>query len=349
MRKITRQPILSICILFIGIWGSGCAQIEVTNLEFNTIKTAEPDSVKTLKSLHKRDNLYMMTYYGDYDKRLNQTNERIINRGFESVRKMGSIEIECSMFAALGDIPLYGRNFDNPECGVLVTLYLPSDGYASIGFSRMNDFGFDTEEDPTLMPISERRLLLNAPFFTPDGLNECGVAVALAALRSVNIDVDQNKKTIFITCLVREILDHAKNIDEAVAIIQNHNVFDSGVDAVSHHLLISDPSGRSVIVEYFEDEWRTMPNEKPWQVITNSPLYQKSEKSRKNVCWRYKILSETFEKDKENITWEQGFDILKSVSGKGTQWSTICDMQKREIYISLYRDFNKVRKVTLDE
>ena len=347
MKKLT----VSICsiILFICIWGSGCAQIEVTNLEFKSIQTSEPDSLKTLKSLHIRDNLYMMTYYGDYKDRLNETNERILKRGLQSVRSTGASIIECSMFAALGDVPLYGRNFDNPECGVLVTLYHPPDGYASIGFSRMNDFEFNTEEDPTRLPISDRRLLLNAPFFTPDGMNECGVAVALAALRSVNIHVDQNKKTIFITCLVREILDHAKNIDEAVAIIQNHNVFDSGTDAVSHHLLISDPSGRSVIVEYFEGEWRTMPNERPWQVITNSPLYQKSEKSRRNVCWRYKILSETFAKDKENITWEQGFHILESVSVKGTQWSTIYDMKKREIYISLYRDFKKIKKVNMEK
>jgi hypothetical protein len=82
----------------------------------------------------KVDNLYMMTFYGDYNQLLDEVNRKIINNGFESVRTLKGSKFECSMFAAFGAAPLYGRNFDNPACGVLITIYHPSDGYASIGF-----------------------------------------------------------------------------------------------------------------------------------------------------------------------------------------------------------------------
>jgi hypothetical protein len=329
------------------VCGLGCTQVDVEPLEFNRIDTSEADSIRTLKSLQKIDDLFMMTYYGDYDLLLDETNERIIKDGTQAVKRLEGEGRGCSMFAALGDLPLYGRNFDNPDCGVLVSMYRPSDGFASVGFSRMNDFGFDENEDPTSLPLNKRELLLNAPFFTPDGMNECGVAVALAALRSTRICLAKNKKSLFITCLVREILDHARNIDESVSIIKKYNVFDNDINTVSHHLLISDASGRSAIVEYSEDEWRVMSNEEPWQVIANSPLYNISEESRKSDCWRYKILYEKLEKVNGNITWEEGMELLESVSVKGTQWSTICDLKRREIYISLYRDFNRIKKIKL--
>lgn len=340
-----RKKIVFLFIIF--IWSTACAQKQVVDLKFPSIQSSESDSVRTLKSVQKVDNLYMMTFYGDYDQLLDEVNRKIINNGFDSARTLEGSKFECSIFAALGAAPLYGRNFDNPDCGVLITIYHPSDGYASIGFSRMNDFGFDKDEDPTSLPVEKRRLLLNAPFFTPDGMNECGLSVALAALRAVDINVDKNKKSIFITRLVREILDHARDVDESVAIIKKYNVFDEGTNKVSHHLLIADPSGRSVIVEYFNEEWRVMPNKKPWQAITNSPLYKISEESREKTCWRYKILKAKLKHKNGIITWEEGMDILKSVSGRGTQWSTIYDMKKREIYISIYKDFYHIKKIKI--
>jgi hypothetical protein len=46
------------------------------------------------------------------------------------------------------------------------------------------------------------------------------------------------------------------------------------------------------------------------------------------------------------VDWRVGMDVLKSVSMKGTQWSTICDMKRKEIYISLYRDYQDIKKIS---
>jgi len=335
---------LFILLIFL-VSSTSCAQKQITEIHFNSVYTSEADSIRTLKSLKKIDNLYMMTFYGDYDKRLEEVDQQIQKKGFDSVRKLEGSKIECSMFAAFGETPFYGRNFDNPECGVLVSIYHPTNGYTSIGFSRMNDFGFEKGDDPISLLLEKRSLLLKAPFFTPDGMNEKGVAVALAYLEAVKIKVDKNKKSIFITRLVREILDHAQNIDEAVAIIKKYNIFDSRINRVSHHLLISDPSGRSVIVEYSGDDWQVIPNKNSWQAITNSPLFKKTEESRKKTCWRYEKLSEQLEKKNGIMTWEDGMNLLRQVSVEGTQWSTICDMKKKEIYISIYKDYSNIKKI----
>ncbi len=339
-----RKKLIILCVL-LTIFNYSFAQKQVQNISFKPINTAEADWIRTLKSLQKIGDLYVMTYYDNYNHRLNQVNQKIIKQGFDSVRKLKGSNIKCSMFAAFAGSPFYGRNFDNPPCGVLVAIYRPADGYASLGFSRLNDFGFAKGDDPTKLAVEKRRLLLNAPFFTPDGMNECGLTVALAAVKTANIHVDKDKKSIFITQLVREILDHAKNIKEAVAIINKFNVYDSGVNRVSHHLLISDPANGSVIVEYANDGWQAMPNRNKWQVIANSPLYHIPEDARRQTCWRYKILSETLEKSKGIINWQQGMDMLKSVSLKGTQWSTICDLKSKQIYISTYRDYNHIQKI----
>jgi hypothetical protein len=348
MKKKFSLDILILVLLLL----QGCAaqdQDNFTQIAFKHIKSSESNTIKTLKSLQKIDDLYMITYYGDYSERLDTINRRILTEEFSSVTKLEKETVECSLFAAFGnpDNLIYARNFDNPDCAVLVGYYDPSDGYASIGFSRLNDLGFNKDEDPTDLPIEKRKLLLNSVFFTPDGMNECGVAVALAALKGVKTNIDKKRKSIFVTCLVREILDHAKDIDEAVEICRKYNVFDNNETTVSHHLLIADPSGKSVIAEYNSGEWKAMPNKKPWQVTTNSPLYNVSEEDRKRACWRYKRASDLLELANGDVDWRAGMNILRRVSVKGTQWSTICDMKRKEIFISLYRDYEDIKKVSI--
>lgn len=343
-----RFGLVFIILLFLFL--HGYAQDDIKQISFKQVNSSESDEIKTLKSLQKIDNLYIITYFGDYNERLDGINRKILVEGISSVKKLEDVAFECSLFVAFGkpDNFIYGRNFDNPDCGVLVGYYEPSDGYVSIGFSRINDLGFEKDEDPMNLPIEKRKLLLNSVFFTPDGMNECGVVVALAALSGVKTNVDKKRKSIFITCLVREILDHAKNIDEAVAICEKYNVFDNSESIVSHHLLISDPSGKSVIVEYNRGEWKVMFNKKPWEVVTNSPLYNVPEEKRILTCWRYKKASDLLKKTNGVVDWKAGMNILKSVSVKGTQWSTICDMKSKEIFISLYRNYDDIKKVVIE-
>jgi len=250
----------------------------------------------------------------------------------------------------LGDpeSPILGRNYDNnDDRGVLVGLYTPSDGYASICISNMYHMGFDKGEDPTLLQVESRRLLLNSALFVEDGINERGVSVALATGEDALINRDENKKLISLSYLMREILDHAGNVDEAADIVRSYDVFDKNNYTISNHLLISGPFGKSVIAEYYDGEWRIIPNDKSWQVVTNTLLFNVPEETRKNECSRYETAYTNLEKVDGQVDWEEGMNILSAISVEDTQWSTIYDMNRKEVYISLYRGYSDIRKIKI--
>jgi len=83
---------------------------------------------------------------------------------------------------------------------------------------------------------------------------------------------------------LREILDHAATLEEAVDIVQHRDVFDQDVHTLSHHILIADAAGRSAIAEYTDGGWRIMENEKPWQIVTNTRLYGMTEEWMRSRC-----------------------------------------------------------------
>ncbi len=343
-------------ILLIYIVGCSENNIEnvvdpsVQNLEFNNILSSEPDSIRTLKSLKREGYLYMITYYGDYNSRLEALNDRIVKYGIGSVIPPSGVIHECSIFAALGDpeLLIFGRNLDNyMKRAVLVGLYTLPDGYTSIAFSNMVNMGFNPDDDPTLLPLEDRQLLLNSVLFVTDGINECGVSVALASVDDALIVRDENKKLVCISYLLREILDHAGSLENAINIVKNHDVFDKNVNTISHHILIADASGKSAAAEYYDGEWRIMQNTRPWQIVTNTRLFSMSEEWKRSQCNRYRAADSYLANVNGKVTWEEGMDILKMMSVGDTQWSTVYDLVNKQVNISLYRDYKNISSVRL--
>ncbi len=323
-------------------------ELVLQDLTFGTVATAEPDTIRTLSSLKREGDLFLITYYGDYRARLEGLNDQIIEYGISSIIPTGGFRSACSIFAGLGnpEQPIFGRNLDNnARRAVLVGLFTPPDGYASIGVSNMYHMGFGPEDDPTLLPLSERRLLLNCVLFTDDGINECGVAVALASVDAAHITRDENRKLVCISYLLREILDHAATLDEAVAIVENRDVFDQDVHTLSHHILIADAAGRSAIAEYADGGWRIMENEKPWQIVTNTRLYGMTEEWVRSRCRRYRVADDYLTAAGGDVTWREGVEILDMMSVPDTQWSSVYDLMDGTVYLSLHRKLNQVQSV----
>lgn len=352
---MARIIVLSVWIIVLSLSFFNCstdesrildpAALNVHGVEFADIDTAEPDPLRTLRSLKKEGELYLITYCGDYRALLEELNEEIITGGTNAVIPRRDRGFECSIFAALGDTehPLFGRNFDNNvERGVAAGLYSPPDGYRSIALSRMSDVGFERNQDPTSLPVEERSRLLNVVFFPTDGMNEMGVSIALATGVNTTLIRDENKKLIFITYLLREVLDHSGNVSEAVETVRKYDVFDVNTSTVSNHLLIAGPGGESVTAEYVDGGWRFMFNVRPWQIVTNVPLLNKSEEEIRNECWRYRTADDFLQGVYGGIDWRDGMNILQSISTADTQWSSLYDMNTKEIYISLYRNFDDI-------
>ena len=198
------------------------AQDEVIELNFAQPSDSASDISRTLQSIVKvrdpggpcQNGLYLITQYGDREDLFEKENRSmienpLINRSWRY----------CSVFAAASnDTIVVGRNWDNENVGsIIINLYYPSDGYASISFSRAIDLDFPLHmhlEGITGTELGQRLLL--SPFYAMDGMNERGLTVAVAGNKGTTHEILPSKKPLYMPYLIRKILDHTKNVDEAI-------------------------------------------------------------------------------------------------------------------------------------
>lgn len=305
---------------------------------------------RTINSLEKAgENFYTIIFYGDYRSTLESVNRRFGGGVLmETVSLAPGPDYFCTLFSAFGNSNayLFGRSFDNPadwRCLTILGRYNPPDGYKSLALARMRDFGYEITANFDSLSFNEKKRLFEAAFFPPDGINEHGLVVGLASVRVLSYSPDQNKKSIFITLLVREILDHASNVDEAAEIARQYNVFHPSPRRLACHAIVADLSGRSIILEMYEGEIKIIPSNEPWQVLTNSPVYNSSVSSLRASCWRYKTAYDILKAANGNIDWQEGVGILERVSFKpGTEWSAMYDMTNRKILLAIEYDFDNL-------
>jgi hypothetical protein len=335
--------------LFLVLLGSTFAQRQVVELKFKQPSAADSDTVKTLQSLVKvRDiseqystgGLYLMTHYGDREDIFQKENQGAIDNPL-----INQTWRYCSVFSTTTEnAVIMGRNWDNQNVGsIIISLYHPPGGYSSISFSRAIDMGFPLNLDLENIKSSElgSKLLL-APFYAMDGINEHGLAVAVAGVRQTTHKPKSGKELVFLTFLMRKILDQTKTIEEAVNLVEKFIPFDLDKNSLNGHFIVADSSGRSVILEYDQDQWRKIYGDKSWQVLTTKPIYNVSDADLREKCWRYRSISEALDNTKGNVDWEAGMKILQDVEQKGTTWSVIYSPTSKDIYFSVYQSWDKI-------
>jgi hypothetical protein len=290
------------------------------------------DEATTLGSLEQVDDypLYTMHYSGSYPE------------GMASLPAVGrpaaakgptTLAWSCALFATLGDAGsrLYGRNFDWEFSPALLLYTDPADGYASVS---MVDIAYliDGGAVHRLMdlPLEARRGLLEAPLWPFDGMNEHGVAVGMAAVPPGQMVSDRAKETIGSLGIIRQILDHARNVDDAVSLFQSHNVDMEGGPPL--HYLIADRSGRSVLVEFYRGEMVLLPNEQPWQLATNF-LRASVGESAQDQCWRYDRISDELSRTEGRLSAGGAMGLLAQVAQENTQWSVAYGMSTGEVQV----------------
>jgi hypothetical protein len=254
---------------------------KIMELKFGQPPVSESDVAKTLQSMVKVRNisetystggLYLLTHFGDRGQLFQKENQEAIDKPM-----INQTWRYCSVFSATTENSvLMGRNWDNQNVGsIIVSLYHPPLGYASISFSRAIDMGFPLNLDLEQIKSNElgNKLLL-APFYVMDGINEHGLAIALAGVKQTTHKPKSGKELVFISFLIRKILDQSKTIDEAVNLIKKYIPFDLDKNSLNGHLFIADASGKSFILEYDQDQWRRTYGDRSWQVMTTKPIYK---------------------------------------------------------------------------
>ena len=218
---------------------------------------------------------------------------------------------------------LFGRNFDWDSCQALVVSVKPEKGYASISTVNM-DFiqagaGLDMEKLPDEM---KTMAALYAPL---DGMNEKGLCVSVNMIEdSAIIEQDTGKTDITTTTAVRLLLDQAADVDEALALLRKYDLHASMGMMV--HFAIADARGRSVAVEYVDDE----------MVVTDTPVVtnfylaegKKNGIGTEQSHTRYEILTERLNQN-ETMDMQDVRDALNRVSKdnfgefESTEWSIV--------------------------
>ena len=347
--NIKIRSIFVAALLLFLLSGMASAEENLIKLEFAHPDIAGSDTSRTLRSLvevrgigspYATGGLYLMTHFGDREELFRRENQALIENPFinQSWRY-------CSIFSAAGgDTVVMGRNWDNQNVGsIIVSLYHPPSGYASISFCRAIDMGFPLNVGLGQIVSSElgNRLLL-APFYAMDGINEKGLAVSIAGVKQTTVVSESGRERVFISFLVRKILDGAKNIDEAVTVVEDYIPFLLDGNSLAGHLFLVDSSGKSVILEYLDNNWKIIYGDMSWQVLTNKLVYNTQDADLRNKCWRYRNISESLEDAGGRIDWKAGMNILRDVQQKGTTWSAVYSPTTKDIYFSVYQQWDTI-------
>ncbi|UCC99191.1 MAG: linear amide C-N hydrolase, partial [Phycisphaerales bacterium] len=280
--------------------------------------------LRSLVTVRKVDDcpFYVMQYYGDYGFKDPQT-----GRGFEGIWKWAYEQLRpqdagpmCTCFSATNTQVdrVFGRNYDWQNTKAALLLFTdPPDKYASVSMVDITYFRFDPVETGLL----DYLVLLGAPYLPADGMNECGLTVAAMSVPDADGGNDPNKEALGISCLMRQILDRASSVDEAVALIEQHNVVFTYGPKI--HLLISDASGDSAIIEFLDGSPTVVRTTEPFQPCTNFVVSGKSHEQALNSCWRYNTAYTALQELQGRVTSEHAMELLKNVSWGNTVWSTV--------------------------
>ena len=325
-------------------------------------RSQTPDEQKSLATLEVINDhpFYKMTFYGDYPRYL------------EAKRRfywaMGFPKPQCSSFAALNPNghSILGYNNDGESRSILLLFTDPSDGYASISISAIGDgFPWFTKSFTPFDSDRARSLLLYAPYDTQTGMNEMGLAVSTMTDPEGDWSLDPEKDTLGAAEARRFILDHAKDVEEAIALLSEHNVSYQGTSV--SHLLLADRSGHSALLEWVDGEMKVIRSQQLWQVSTNFRVYGADETINADIAkyqagesipndnvgrkyWRYITAWETLRKANGLFSIEQSMDLLSTISvdfnKNGTRilthYSVVYDLVAGEMQVVTDRNYQQV-------
>jgi len=300
---------------------------------------------KSLASIKKVDDygMFQMTYHGDYafDEFLkigakNQEElEAVIEKLLFKDIQINNAGNGCTCFIArnaAGEV-IYGRNYDfDIYSPPLQLVTRPGNGYASVSTSSLLYLGYNENHLPS-GAMEDSMETLATPYIPADGVNEKGVAIAVLSVADAKPGFCENKITLSTTTAIRLVLDKAGSVDEAVELLRQYNIFFS-LDIYSH-FFIADASGKSVLVEYWDNDLQV--TETP--IASNFIAYNDVKIPQGTAIERHDKVKVTLESNNGILSRQQTIDLLLEVGalfskgvekGSGLQWTTIYNLSTLE-------------------
>ena len=344
MKKFKKILIIFLCVIFLIILG---------------LLFLFRNELKTLKSLKKIDDygMYSMTYYGDYgfddflkkgaksDKDIEEFVTKRLLKGIPIKFNVTDSGCTAFVFKNENDDVIYARNFDFTYAPSMQLYTKPKNGYASVSTVNLSFAGYSKDNLPSNSLSFNNFLTLAAPYLPFDGMNEKGVTMALLAVPEAQMKEDKDKITLNTTTTIRLVLDKAKNVDEAIELLKQYNIYFSG--DVYCHYLIADNTGKSAIVEYYDNDLQVIETDKKYQVASNFIAYNDLKIGEGySEFERYDTVVEKIDNNKININ--ETIDLLNKIGvydSEGNdklQWSVIYNISQKNGKIWAHRNKNNI-------
>ncbi|HOP07340.1 MAG TPA: carcinine hydrolase/isopenicillin-N N-acyltransferase family protein [candidate division Zixibacteria bacterium] len=348
IRSITAIGVLLVCFARATDAAETVIDVSFDDTSAAVSDRAQPLHIVTARPIsqaYSTGGLYLLSGFAPSDGLFAETNQEMIDRPWiEQPWRF------CSAFACAGAGTFWvGRNWDNQNVGsILVSLYSPPSGHRSVCLSRAIDIGFGENLDLAGMIRSDYGGRFDvAPFYAVEGMNDAGLVVITTGINTIPVHATPEKRPLFITYLIRQMLDRCGTVAEAVALADRFTPFDLDTNSLSCHLLIADKSGASVVLEHDGHKWASFAPEGSFQIMTNKPLLGLSDTDLKSICWRYRSLAEDLDSLGTGLTRTRAHEMLHRVEQSGTTWSAVYDPAERCLYLSVYQDWDRIYRLAL--
>jgi choloylglycine hydrolase len=181
--------------------------------------------------------------------------------------------------------------------------------------------------------------------YVQGGMNEKGLFYDGAACPNTQVPYSADKPSLGMD-LGEVVLSRCANVDEVVEMLKEYNI----PEGLGDHLMFADESGKSVIIEWVENEMKVVPKEKSYQIATN--FFISKPELGGFPCSRYATVEKMLEGSKE-LSVGTFTDILGAVTqkwdGGGTKYSNVYDLKQRIVYVYDKANFDKYAVFHLDE
>ena len=237
---------------------------------------------------------------------------------------------------------LMGRNFDFSSATGLILHTVPKRGYETITTFNVEFFGFGEDWKPE--GFVNQYMALSSLFFALDGINEKGLAVAdLMAGDDAVTHQETGKPALTTTSAISYLLKNAATVDEALKLLREINMHSDIGSA--HHYAMADASGKSVVVEYVDNEMVVVDS----PAVTNHYLCeQKLNVGLNEGDHRYDSLRRQLQEAGDTMDVKQLTTAIASVSQPqaqenwlGTAWTMVMNLTDRSVTYYSRRHFDK--------
>lgn len=244
---------------------------------------------------------------------------------------------------------LMGRNFDWTRCNAVMIVHTkPKDGYESYSTCNMDFLGFGEGWKPE--GFANQYMAIAAIYVPLDGMNEKGLMVAdLMAGDYDETHQDTDKPDLTTTTAIRAMLDYAKDVDEAIALLEKYDM-NSDIGS-AHHYVISDANGKSVTVEWVNNEMVVTETD----ALTNHYLAPEKYGVGNDLSkTRFDSMKQAKEENDGAMTQEELKEVMKSVSqgnyvsNEVTQWTVLYNTKEMSLEYFWLENFDHSEKLCFE-